>query len=69
VNNSSFDEGVEVGEARGVEKGRKQGLKEGFHLTVPIVKEILKGELYHEEIAERFYVSVQLVTKLSEELN
>jgi predicted transposase/invertase (TIGR01784 family) len=77
----SFDEGVEVGETRGVAKGLKQGLEqgrvegreegreEGIHLSVPIIKELLKGELSHEEIAERFSVSVQLVTKLAEELN
>ena len=81
----SFDEGVEVGEARGVKKGHKQGLEqgleqgreegrqegreEGIHLYVPIIKELLTGELSHEEIAERFSVSVQLVAKLAEELN
>jgi len=69
----SFDEGVEVGETRGVAKGLKQGLEqgreEGIHLSVPIIKELLKGELSHKEIAERFSVSVQLVAKLAEELN
>ncbi len=84
----SFDEGVEVGEARGVEKGHKQGLEqgreegrqegheegrqegreEGIHLYVPIIKELLKGELSHDQIAEQFSVSVQLVDKLAEEL-
>jgi predicted transposase/invertase (TIGR01784 family) len=69
----SFDEGVEVGETGGVAKGLKQGLEqgreEGIHLSVPIIKELLKGELTHEEIAEKFSVSVQLVAKLAEELN
>jgi predicted transposase/invertase (TIGR01784 family) len=69
----SFDEGVEVGETRGVAKGLKQGLEqgreEGIHLSAPIIKELLKSQLSHEEIAERFSVSVQLVTKLAEELN
>ena len=69
----SFDEGVEVGETRGVAKGLKQGLEqgreEGIHLSVPIIKELLKGELTHEEIAERFSISVQLVATLAEELN
>ena len=77
----SFDEGVEVGEARGVEKGHKQGLEQGreegrqegreevIHLYVPIIKELLKGELSHEEIAERFSVSFDLVAKLAVELN
>jgi predicted transposase/invertase (TIGR01784 family) len=81
----SFDEGVEVGEARGVKKGHKQGLEqgleqgreegrqegreEGIHLYVPIIKELLKGELSHDQIAQQFSVSVQLVAKLAEELN
>ncbi len=69
----SFDEGVEVGETRGVAKGLKQGLEqgreEGIHLSAPIIKELLKSQLSHEEIAERFSVSGQLVTKLAEELN
>jgi predicted transposase YdaD len=69
----SFDEGVEVGEARGVEKGHKQGLEqgreEGIHLSIPIIKELLKGDLTHEQIAQRYSVSVQLVAKLAEELN
>ena len=77
----SFDEGVEVGEARGVEKGHKQGLEqgreegrqegreEGIHLYVPIIKELLKGELTHEQIAERYSVSFDFVAKLAVELN
>ena len=81
----SFDEGVEVGEARGVKKGHKQGLEqgleqgreegrqegreEGIHLYVPIIKVLLKGELSHDQIAQQFSVSVQLVAKLAEELN
>ena len=69
----SFDEGVEVCETRGVAKGLKQGLEqgreEGIHLSAPIIKELLKSQLSHEEIAERFSVSGQLVTKLAEELN
>ncbi len=77
----SFDEGVEVGEARGVEKGLKKGLEqgreegrqegreEGIHLYIPIIKVLLKGELSHAQIAEQFSVSVQLVDKLAEELN
>ena len=77
----SFDEGVEVGEARGVEKGHEQGLEQGreegrqegreevIHLYGPIIKELLKGELSHEEIAERFSVSFDLVAKLAVELN
>ena len=68
----SFDEGVEVGEARGVEKGLKKGLEqgreEGIHLYIPIIKVLLKGELSHAQIAEQFSVSVQLVDKLAEEL-
>jgi predicted transposase YdaD len=57
----SFDEGFD--------EGLKRGLEEGIHHSVPIIKELLKGQLSHEEIAERFSVSVQLVTKLAEELN
>jgi len=64
----SFDEGVEVGEKRGVEKGLKQGLEQGFHLSIPIIKELYKGELSHEEIAVKFSISVQAVNKLAEEL-
>ena len=51
------------------EKGLKQGSDKGFHLSIPIIKELLKGELTHEEIAERFSISVQLVAKLAADLN
>ena len=61
----SFDEGVD----EGLNRGREEGREEGIHLSVPIIKELLKGELTHEEIAEKFSVSVQLVAKLAEELN
>jgi predicted transposase YdaD len=61
----SFDEGVD----EGLKRGREEGREEGIHLSVPIIKELLKGELTHEEIAEKFSVSVQLVAKLAEELN
>jgi predicted transposase/invertase (TIGR01784 family) len=61
----SFDEGFD----EGLKRGRGEGLEQGIHLSVPIIKELLKGELSHEEIAERFSVSVQLVAKLAEELN
>ena len=68
----SFDEGFEVGLQRGIENGinqaREEGVKEGFRLYVPIIKELFKGELSHEEIAERYSVSVQLVAQLAEEL-
>lgn len=60
----SFDEGVEVGEARGVEKGLEQGL----HLSIRIIKELQKGELTHDKIAEKFLISVQAVKKLAEDL-
>jgi predicted transposase/invertase (TIGR01784 family) len=69
----SFDEGVDEGLKRGREEGRQEGREEGreqgIHLSVPIVKELLKGELTHAQIAERYSVSVQLVAKLAEELN
>jgi predicted transposase/invertase (TIGR01784 family) len=61
----SFDEGVD----EGLKRGREEGREEGIHLSVPIIKELLKGELTHEEIAEKFSVSVQLVAKLAEELS
>ena len=61
----SFDEGVD----EGLKRGREEGREEGIHLSVPIVKEILKGELTHEEIAERFSVAFDFVAKLAEELN
>ncbi len=61
----SFDEGVD----EGLKRGRQEGREEGIHLSVPIIKELLKGQISHEEIAERFSVSVQLVTKLAEELS
>ena len=68
----SFDEGFEVGLQRGIENGinqaREEGVKEGFRLYVPIIKELLKGELSHAQIAEQFSVSVQLVAQLAEEL-
>jgi len=54
---------------RGVDEGLKRGREEGIHLSVPIIKELLKGELTHAQIAEQFSVSVQLVAKLAEELN
>jgi predicted transposase YdaD len=57
----SFDEGVD--------EGLKRGREQGIHLTVPIIKELLKGELTHDQIAQRYSVSVQLVAKLAEELN
>ena len=57
----SFDEGVD--------EGIKRGREEGIHLSIPIVKEILKGELTHAQIAERYSVSFDLVAKLAEDLN
>jgi len=56
----SFDEGVE--------EGLKLGREEGIHLSVPIIKELLKGELSHEEIAVKFSISLEAVNKLAEEL-
>jgi predicted transposase YdaD len=65
----SFDEGVDEGLKRGREEGRQEGREEGIHLYVPIIKELLNGELSNEQIADKFSVSVQLVDKLAEELN
>lgn len=65
--------GVEKGHKQGLEKGleqgRQEGREQGIHLSVPIIKELFKGELSHEEIAERYSVSFDLVAKLAEELN
>ena len=61
----SFDEGVD----EGLKRGREEGREEGIHLYVPIIKVLLKGELSHAQIAEQFFVCVQLVDKLAEELN
>jgi predicted transposase/invertase (TIGR01784 family) len=69
----SFDEGVDEGLKRGREEGRQEGREEGreegIHLSVPIIKELLKGELTYAQIAERYSVSFDLVAKLAEELN
>ena len=69
----SFDEGFEVGLQRGIEKGIKQAREErvieGFRLYFPIIKVLLKGELTHAQIEERFSVSFDFVAKLAEELN
>jgi predicted transposase/invertase (TIGR01784 family) len=68
----SFDEGFEVGVQRGIEKGLKQareeGIKEGFYFYLPIIKEFQRGELTHEEIADKFSISLEAVNKLAEEL-
>jgi predicted transposase/invertase (TIGR01784 family) len=61
----SFDEGVD----EGLKRGREEGREEGIHLSVPIIKELLKGELTHAQIAERYSVSFDLVAKLAEELS
>jgi predicted transposase YdaD len=69
----SFDEGVDEGLKRGREEGRQEGREEGreegIHLSVPIIKELLKGELTHAQIVERYSVSFDLVAELAEELN
>jgi predicted transposase YdaD len=61
----SFDEGFD----EGLKRGRGEGLEQGIHLSAPIIKELLKGELTHAQIAERYSVSFDLVAKLAEELN
>jgi predicted transposase YdaD len=52
----SFDEGV------------IKGREEGIHLTIPIIKELHKGELKHEEIAVKFSISLEAVNELAEGL-
>jgi hypothetical protein len=66
--NMSRIESFDVGFDEGLKRGRGEGLEQGIHLSAPIIKELLKGQLSYEESAERFSVSVQLVTKLAEEL-
>jgi hypothetical protein len=60
----SFDEGFD----KGLKRGREERLEQGIHLSIPIIKELQKGELTHEEIAVKFSISVQYVNELAEEL-
>ena len=64
----SFDEGFDEGLKRGRGEGRQEGREEGIHLSAPIIKELLKGQLSHEEIAVKFSISLEAVNKLAEEL-
>jgi predicted transposase YdaD len=52
----------------GFNRRLEQGREEGVRLFKPIIKEIHKGELTHEEIAVKFSISVEAVNKLAEEL-
>ncbi len=59
------EEGIEIGEVRGI----KKGIEEGLNLSVPIIKELLKGELSYEEIANKFSVTVQNVNNIAKQLS
>jgi predicted transposase/invertase (TIGR01784 family) len=50
------------------DRGHGEGKEEGLIMSVPIIKEIQKGELTHSEIANKFSVSVETVYKLAKEL-
>ncbi len=54
---------------RGHGDGEERGIKKGLNFSVPIIKELLKGELSHEEIASKFSVSVQTVKNIAQELS
>ena len=60
-----LEEGIEIGEVRGI----KKGIEEGLNLSVPIIKELLKGELSYEEIASKFSVTVQNVNNIAKQLS
>ena len=59
------EEGIEIGEVRGI----KKGIEEGLNLSVPIIKELLRGELSYEEIANKFSVTVQNVNNIAKQLS
>jgi predicted transposase/invertase (TIGR01784 family) len=46
-----------------------KGFDQCLHLSVPIIKELQKGELSHAEIASKFSVSVQTVNMIAQELS
>ena len=60
-----LEEGIEIGEVRGI----KKGIEEGLNLSVPIIKELLRGELSYEEIANKFSVTVQNVNNIAKQLS
>jgi hypothetical protein len=63
-NIESYDSGHEDGE----ECGEERGIKKGLNLSVPIIKELLKGELSHEEIALKYGVELDVVMQIAQYL-
>lgn len=61
-NIESYDRGHEDGE----ECGEERGIKKGLNLSVPIIKELLKGELSHEEIALKYGVELDVVMQIAQ---
>ncbi len=68
----SFDkgheEGLTEGREEGVEQGKLAGRLEGLHLSRAIIKELKRGELSHQEIADKFLVPVDEVKMIAEDL-
>ena len=64
----SFDKGHEEGREEGVEQGKLAGRLEGLHLSRAIIKELKRGELSHQEIADKFLVPVDEVKMMAEDL-
>jgi predicted transposase/invertase (TIGR01784 family) len=67
-NIESYDRGHVEGKAEGRVEGKAEGREEGLIISIPIIKELEKGELTHEEIADKFSVSVETVYKLAADL-
>ncbi len=63
-NIESYDRGHEDGE----ECGEERGIKKGLNLSVPIIKELLKGELSREEIALKYGVELDVVMQIAQYL-
>jgi predicted transposase YdaD len=66
--NRSRIESYDRGHGEGREKGREEGREEGVIISVPLIKELLKGELSYEQIASKYSVSLKLVQKLAREI-
>ena len=63
-NIDSYDKGYDEGET----KGEKRGVFIGIELSISIVQELKKGDLTHEQIAEKFSISLEMVQKLAGEI-
>ncbi len=48
--------------------GEERGIKKGLNLSVPIIKELQKGELSHEEIALKYGVELDVVIQIAQYL-